>query len=155
MLLLGDLTPWFLRKWILMLMGMRIGRSSFVDHDIYVKFPWKVRIGFNTTINRGVQFYPGIQSPSKIIIGNHCAIAPNVRFYAAGHDADSIDYSDTGGDIVVGDHVWIGADAIVLQGVCIGEGSVVGAGSLVTRDIPSNVIVAGSPARKLRDKGSR
>jgi len=107
-----------------------------------------------------------------IEIGNYCLICPGVRIDAAGRvsvgantmiaagayltDADWHDIYDRTrvigrqGDIVLEDNVWIGDGAIVCKGVTIGANSVVGAGSVVTRDVPANVIAAGNPARVVR-----
>ena len=147
-----DFGPWFLRWFLLRCLGLRMGRSVFIDHDVYVKFPWKVQIGDQTTINRGVQNYPGMEVDAKISIGKHCAISPNVRIHAAGQDPNDPDLGDVGGDIIIGDNVWIGAGAIILPGVRINEHAVVAAGSVVTKDVEANIIVGGVPAKKMRDR---
>jgi maltose O-acetyltransferase len=84
-----------------------------------------------------------------ITIGDDVSIGPEAAILTLGHDPRSPLFSDRGGPVRIGDHVWIGFRAIVLPGVSIGEGAVVGAGAVVTRDVPAFVIVAGNPARAI------
>ena len=86
----------------------------------------------------------------RIEIGKGCSISDNVSIA----DSDS-HYIDGNKDkmtapVVIGDHVWIGKNATILKGVTIGSGAVIGAGSLVTKDVPSNTVVAGVPAKPIR-----
>jgi maltose O-acetyltransferase len=129
----------------------RVGKHTFFDYNVYVKFPWLVEIGDHVSVNRGAQFFSGFKERYKVIVGNHVYIAPNVGFYAAGHDIYDLT-QHVGGDIVVEDGVWIGACSIILPGVTIGENSVIGAGSVVTKSIPANSIAVGSPARVIKNK---
>ena len=86
-----------------------------------------------------------------IEIGKGCAISDNVCI--ADSDSHCIDgqKDKVMAPIVIGDHVWIGKNAIVLKGVTIGSGAVIGAGSVVTKDVPSNTVVAGNPARPIKE----
>ena len=145
-----DLSPWFVRNAVWRLMLKECGSGVYFDHRVYVKFPRLVSIGHDVSINRGTEFYCGLQGRSRIRIGSNVRIAPNVRFHAAGHDPDHPDLAHTGADILIEDDCWIGAGALVLQGVKIGRGSVVAAGSVVSRDIPPYSIAGGVPARTLR-----
>ena len=69
-----------------------------------------------------------------------------------GHDPQSSDFADRGGDVVIGNRVWIGYRAIILPGITIGEGAVVGAGAVVTKDVEPFAIMAGNPARKIGER---
>jgi maltose O-acetyltransferase len=104
----------------------------------------KVRIGERNVINFGCMLdgrkYP-IQTGSDVSIG------PEASILTLGHDPKSPDFSDKGGKVIIADHVWIGYRAIVLPGVTVGKGAVVGAGAVVTKDVPPFAIVAGNPAR--------
>ena len=97
-------------------------------------------------INEGVQ----ITCASKIEIGKGCTIARDVviRDYD-GHMIDLPDYK-IAKPITIGDHVWIGNRAVILKGVNIGDGAIVAAGALVTKDVPANSIVAGIPAKVVK-----
>ncbi|HZE73108.1 MAG TPA: acyltransferase [Pyrinomonadaceae bacterium] len=95
-----------------------------------------------------------ISARHEINIGQHCAISWNCTIID--NDMHQIVYSDplhqteVNPAVKIGDHVWIGASAIVLKGVTIGDNSVVAAGAIVTRDVPKNTLVMGTPARPVR-----
>lgn len=84
--------------------------------------------------------------------GNDVSIGPDASILTLGHDPQSPDMADRGGDVVIGDRVWIGYRALILPGITIGEGAVVAAGSVLTRDVEPYTIVAGSPARKIGER---
>lgn len=101
-------------------------------------------------INAGTQ----LRCMERIVIGPSCAIGRNVLIMD--FDAHEITYADgtknrITAPITIGAHVWIGAGATILKGVTIGDNAVIGAGSVVTRDVPANTIVAGNPARIIRE----
>jgi acetyltransferase-like isoleucine patch superfamily enzyme len=108
-----------------------------------------VRLGERCVINHGC-LLDGRRF--AIQVGNDVSIGPEAVILTIGHDPRSADFSDRGGAVSIGDHVWIGFRAIVLPGVSIGEGAVVGAGSVVTRDVPPFAIVAGNPARLIGNR---
>jgi len=147
-----DLTPWFVRGFVLRRLLGRAGRSTYFDHRVYIKFPWLVEIGDRASINRGVEFYPDFFGGHRIVLGDDVRVGPNARFHAAGHDLADLDYTHSGGTITVGDSVWIGAGALILPGVTLGDRSVVGAGSVVTRDVPADAVAVGVPARVVRQR---
>lgn len=147
-----DLCPWFVRNACFRLLLGKAGKRIFFDHRVYLKFPWLVEMGDDVSINRGAEFYPDFFSRNRIIIGSNVRIAPHASFHAASHDASDLAYRHTGATITVGDDVWIGSKAIILPGVTIGDRSIVGAGSVVSRDVPPDVVVAGSPAKVIRKR---
>jgi maltose O-acetyltransferase len=108
--------------------------------------PRKVSFGDRNVINFDCLFDG---RKFKITIGSDVSIGPEASILTLGHDPQSPDFADRGGDVVIGDRVWIGYRAIVLPGVTIGEGAVVGAGAVVTKDVDPFAIVAGNPARKI------
>ena len=142
-----NLFPPILRKLALLLMLGHLGRGTTVDYGTYIRYPKKVRIGSYTTINRSCRFLPsyGIKA-GTITIGSHVAVATGVSFLAAGHDYTKRLLPDTAGPITVG------ANATVLQGVSIGEGAVIGAGAVVTRDVPPWSIAVGIPAKVVKER---
>ena len=93
-----------------------------------------------------------------ITVGNHVMIGPNVSICTAGHPVNP-DLRSKGiqfnAPVTIEDNVWIGASCTILPGVTIGENSVIGAGSVVTKDIPANVVAVGTPCRVLRPIGER
>lgn len=129
------------------------GRHVFFDHKVYVKFPWLVSIGDRVSVNRGVEFYPDLASRSGVRIGSDVYLAPHVRFHASGHDLDDLE-RHIGAPIVIGDRCWLGAGVVVLPGVAVGADSVVGAGSVVTKDVPPGSIAVGSPARVVKTRAT-
>jgi len=111
-------------------------------------------LGYN--IHVGDNFYAGfnctILDMAEVRIGNHCLIGPNVGIYTAGHEINPIDRYKTGfaKPITIGNNVWIGGHVVINPGISIGENSVIGSGSVVTKDIPDNVIAAGNPCKVIR-----
>jgi acetyltransferase-like isoleucine patch superfamily enzyme len=104
-----------------------------------------IRIGNGTYLNRGTE----IVAAAEITIGRDCKVAREVIIM------DTDQHALPNGDLVakpvrIGDRVWIGARAIILKGVTIGHDAVIGAGSVVTRDVPAGAVVGGVPARILR-----
>ena len=90
----------------------------------------------------------------KITIGNNVLFGPNVGIYTAGHPIHPESRNSAfeyGISITIGDNVWIGGSCCVLPGVKIGNNVVIGAGSVVTKDIPDNVCAAGNPCRVIRE----
>jgi len=109
----------------------------------------KVHLGERNVINFGCVL-DGRQY--HIRTGRDVSIGPNASILTLGHDPQSPDFANRGGDVIVGDRVWIGYGALVLPGVTIGEGAVVGAGAVVTKNVEAFSIVAGNPARKIGER---
>lgn len=106
-------------------------------------------LGHHVFVNSNVYFMDG----GRIKIGNHVFIGPNSGFYTAAHPLDYASRNEgleQASPIIIEDNVWIGAHVAVMPGVTIGEGSVVAAGSVVTRDLPANSLAMGSPAKVVR-----
>ena len=147
------LFPHPLRSWVFRLGLKKLGKNSSVDAKVYFKFPWLIEIGSSVSINRGVEFYPDYFGKNKIIIEDGVRIAPNVRFHASGHDLnDPTMNRHVGGNIIVRNGAWIGASAILLPGIEVGEGAVVAAGAVVVKNVAANTIVGGNPAKLIRQR---
>lgn len=110
-----------------------------------------VRLGANVYVNANSTWI----DTCTIAVGARTLIGPNCSFFSGTHPLDPAVRNGTRGPelgkpIVVGEDCWIGGNVIVLAGVTIGNGSTVGAGSVVTKDVPPRVVVVGNPARVLR-----
>lgn len=89
---------------------------------------------------------------AKLIIGSGTIIAPNCGFITANHDLNDFSKSAPGKDITIGRKCWIGMNCMILPGITLGDNTIVGAGSVVTKSFPEgNCIIAGNPAKKIRD----
>ncbi|MEH1965208.1 MAG: acyltransferase [Nostoc sp.] len=109
----------------------------------------KIYLGDRNVINFGCLFdgrHYQIQTGCDVSIG------PEASILTLGHDPHSPEFADKGGDVIIGDRCWIAYRAIILPGVTIGEGAVVGAGSVVTKDIEPYTVVAGNPARFIKKR---
>jgi acetyltransferase-like isoleucine patch superfamily enzyme len=109
-----------------------------------------LHVGYGTFINEKSRIALG---SAKIIIGKHCQIGPNVSFECVGHGLiykEGLGRGSTHDDIVIKDRVWIGAGAIILGGVTIGDDAVIAAGSVVTKDVTEKTVVGGIPAKLLK-----
>lgn len=115
----------------------------YADYGVYTK------IGHDTFINHNAYLMDG----GGITIGCHCFIGPNCGMYTAIH-ATIAEERNQGLEkalpIVIGDNCWLGGDVTILPGVTIGNNTIIGAGSVVTKDIPGNVVAVGNPCRVLR-----
>jgi maltose O-acetyltransferase len=144
---LVNLLPKFLRKIFYKLVFQNFGNGVFIDEGCYFRYPWKIIIRDNVTINRGCSFYPSIKNKSSVIeIHEGSIIAPRVTFFGAGQDPKNPSELDVSEDIIVMDNVYIGGNSTIRYGVTIGSNSIVGSGSNVVKNVAEKVIVAGNPA---------
>lgn len=148
-----DVFPPFLRKLIFKIVLGKFGKKSVIDYECYIRYPSRVFIGEKVSINRGCSLFPSFYNKDvRITIGNNVAVGPQVTFFSAGHDYTRLDLPDIASSITVADNVWIGGRSVILPGVTIGEGAVVGAGSVVTKDVAPYTIVIGVPAARIKDR---
>ncbi len=136
------------RELLVELMG-EIGDDIEVRSPVYVDYGTNVHLGTGVFLNYGCQ----LADAARIIIGDHVQIGPNVQLLTPLHPLEAgrrRDRWETGRPITIGDNVWLAGGVIVSGGVTIGSDTVVGAGSVVTRDLPSRVLAAGSPANVVR-----
>lgn len=106
----------------------------------------KVRLGAHNVVNFGT-LIDGRRY--RVVTGDNVSIGPEAAILTLGHDPHSRDFADRGGEVRIGDRAWIAYRAVILPGVTIGEGAVVAAGAVVTRDVAAYAIVAGNPARQI------
>lgn len=125
------------------------GKNFHVNQPFRCDYGCNIHIGENFFAN----FNLTILDEAEVRIGDNCFIGPNVSIFTACHPLDAAS-RDTGVEwaepVTIGDSVWIGGNATILPGVTIGNNVVIGAGSVVTRNIPSGVVVGGNPARIIK-----
>ncbi|KAL1591850.1 hypothetical protein SLS59_010028 [Nothophoma quercina] len=125
--------------------------DPWIEPPLAMDYGYNVRLGKNVFINFNSVFL----DTCLTTIGDRTLVGPNVSFYSGTHPLDPVIRQgtrgpETGKEIHVGQDCWIGGNAIILPGVTIGRGSVVGAGSVVTKNVPDFTVVAGNPARIVR-----
>lgn len=127
-----------------------VGENPYIESPFQCSFGINIRIGDNVFVNSYCMFLDA----GNITIGNDVLIGPYVGIYPPEHaihpELRKARY-EIAHPVVICDGVWIGANASILGGVTIGRNSIIGAGSVVTHDIPENVIAAGNPCRVLRE----
>jgi maltose O-acetyltransferase len=136
-----------------------LAQSVKFERDTIISGNGRILVGENTYLGERCHI---VAHPStvKIVIGANCAISHNVQMRTHGYDPDMnfIDSRKAEGvsaDIIIGDGVWIGANAFIVGGITIGDNSIIGANSVVTKDVPENCIVGGVPARLIRRKRTK
>lgn len=124
--------------------------GAFVNPPFYCDYGSHIEVGKNFFANYNCT----ILDVAKVTIGDNCQMAPNVAIYTAGHPVHP-DIRNTlyeyGIEVTIGDNVWIGGNTVICPGVHVGNNVVIGAGSVVTKDIPDWVIAAGNPCRVIRN----
>lgn len=140
-----------------LLRGMfaEIGEGCYIEPPLYTNWGGRhVYFGSNVYAN----FHLTLVDDTHIYVGDNTMFGPNVTVCTAGHPIlpalreQGYQYN---APVRIGRSCWIGAGAVILPGVTIGDNTVVGAGSVVTRDLPSNVVAVGNPCRVLREVGER
>lgn len=128
----------------------RIGKNTFIRSTLYCDYGYNIEFGDNCYANHNLT----ILDCAKVTFGDNVFIAPNCGFYTATHPIVAgerntlLEYAKP---IRIGNNVWFGANVIVLPGVTIADNAVIGAGSVVTKDIPANVVAVGNPCRVVRE----
>ena len=122
----------------------------------FIEQPFRCDYGYNIEI--GENFYSNynliILDCARVKIGDNVMIGPNVSFYTAGHP---VHYEKRNTElehafpIIIGNNVWLGGNVVINPGITIGDNSVIGSGSVVTKDIPGNMIAIGNPCKVLRE----
>lgn len=128
----------------------KIGQNSIIEPPFYCTYGWNIHIGDHVYLN----VLCTILDCNQVHIGPRVMIGPNVQIYTAAHALQAearIQGLEEAKAIVIEDNVWLGGGAILLPGVRIGRNAVVGAGAVVSRSVPANTVVAGNPARVIRE----
>lgn len=130
-----------------------LGKSEYdtiIESNFFCDYGYNITVGKNFYVNHNCVML----DCTHIRFGNNVLIGPNCGFYTAIHPIDAEERStfmESAKPITVGNDVWFGGNVVVLPGVTIGDNVVIGAGSVVTKNIPSNVIAVGNPCKVLRN----
>ena len=138
------------RQTILQQLLGRFGQDSIIEPPFYCVYGQNIHVGDHVFMN----ILCTILDTNEVRIGNHVMIGPSVQIYTAAHllQAEGRNQGlEVAKPVVIEDNVWLGGGAILLPGVRIGRNAVVGAGAVVSRDVPANTVVAGNPARVVRE----
>ena len=127
----------------------KTGENIWVEQPFLCDYGENIEVGNNFYCNYNLV----ILDCAKVTIGDNAFIAPNVGIYTAAHPIDAQQRNsgmEFAAPVTIGNNVWIGGGTQICPGVTIGDNTVIGAGSVVTKDIPSNVVAAGVPCRVIR-----
>lgn len=128
----------------------KAGDNVFIEQPFHCDYGKNIEVGNNFFANYNCT----ILDVGKVIIGDNVMFAPNVSIYTAGHPIHPKSRNsgyEYGIGITIGDNVWVGGNVVINPGVHIGNNVVIGSGSVVTKDIPDNVIVVGNPCKIIRE----
>lgn len=128
--------------------GLTLPRTSSIHFRTEFYRPEAIVVGEHCTIG-DTCFLDGRET---IVIGECVNLGSHVSIYTRQHDVDSPDFAESGGPVHIGRYAWLGSHSIVLPNVTIGEGAVVAAGAVVTRDVAPYTMVGGVPARFIRER---
>ena len=135
-----------LRRQILGQLLKKVGENVWIEPDFKCEFGKNITLGDNVYINFGCV----ILDCAEVTIGAHALLGPNIGLYPVNHAADAEERMHgccSGKPIRIGRNVWLGGDVKVLAGVTIGDNAIIGTGSIVTKDVPPDVVAAGVPCR--------
>lgn len=134
------------------LLGHIGDEAIIINQPFFCDYGKQIRVGKRFFAN----FHFTVLDEAPVTIGDDCFIGPNVSIYTACHSTDPAERNsrrEWAEPVTIGDNVWIGGSVTILPGVKIGSNVTIGAGSVVTRDIPDGVVAVGNPAKVLRDVG--
>jgi len=126
------------------------GQNICIEPTFWCDYGYNIEAGENFYANHNLV----ILDCAKVTFGDNVFIGPNCSFYTASHPIDAKQRNEgleTAHPIQVGNNVWFGGNVVVLPGISIGDNSVIGAGSVVTKDIPDNVVAVGNPCKPVRN----
>jgi acetyltransferase-like isoleucine patch superfamily enzyme len=127
----------------------KTGKNVFIEAPFHCDYGKNIEVGENFFANYNLT----ILDVGKVIIGSNAQIAPNVSIYTAGHPIHPQSRNsgyEYGIGVTIGDNVWLGGNVVINPGVHIGNNAVIGSGSVVTKDIPDNVVAVGNPCKVIK-----
>lgn len=138
------------REEIIRKLFSHVGQKPMIEQNFWCDYGYNISVGDNFYMNHNCI----ILDPAKVEFGDNVFIGPNCGFYTALHPIDIIERNkglETCEPITVGNNVWFGGNVVVFPGVTIGDNVTIGAGSVVTKDIPSNCVAFGNPCKVIRE----
>ena len=125
------------------------------DDNIIINQPFYCDYGKQISVGKRffANFHFTVLDEARVIIGDDCFIGPNVSIYTACHSTDPVERNtrqEWAEPVTIGDNVWIGGSTTILPGITIGDNVTIGAGSVVTKDIPSDVVAVGNPCKVIK-----
>ncbi|MGC9934784.1 maltose acetyltransferase domain-containing protein [Priestia aryabhattai] len=129
------------------------GENVYIEPNIRVDYGYNIFVGENFSAN----FDCVMLDVCEVRFGDNCMLAPGVHVYTATHPLDPTERNsgkEYAKPIIFGDNVWIGGSAVINPGVSIGDNVVIASGSVVTKDVPNNIVVGGNPAKIIKKIGN-
>lgn len=145
-----NIPAWWLRRFFYRLAGMKIGNYSRIGIGTIVVRPKGIEIGHRCIINE----YCHLDGRGKLIIGDNTSISIYSKIISASHDLDSEEFTYKSGVINISDHVFVGANAIILENTKIESGAVIGANAVAKGNFEKNMIYMGNPIRIVGERKS-
>lgn len=146
--IIGFLPSHHVRRMFYRILGVKIGRGSALHMGTRFYEPSNIVIGSDTIIGEGAV----LDGRDEIKIGNHTDLATEVMIYNSWHDIEDPEFTPVSKPVEIGDYVFIGPRSIILPGVKIGNGAVIAAGSVVTKDVNEREVVGGVPAKFIKER---
>lgn len=140
-----------IRKWFYQLLGAKIGKKTVICRRADILYPKGLSISNNVAIG----WFVDLDARGGINIDHDTNISSHTIFITGSHDIDDPKFTASFKPINIGHHCWIGTGAVVLQGVTIGNGAVIAAGAVVTKDVPANEVWGGVPAKFIRKRNGK
>jgi len=144
----GHIPSHHIRNSIYRLFGMKLGKGSHIYGGAEIRSPYRITIGKGSSIgHRAI-----LDGRGRLSIGNSVNLSTGVWIWTAQHDPASAGFNSYSQPVVIQDYAWISCRVVILPGVTVGEGAVVAAGAVVTKDVEPYAIVGGVPAKKIGER---